>query len=331
MDCRLLSRNVQRSKLGLPMGLAAAALLAGAASARAGLVITPTFDSTITSDPNAAIIEAGINAAIARVEADISNNTTVTITFQEMGSGLGQSSTVHYIVPYSSYRSALVNNQTLSAQDTSAIASLPVQANNPVNGNANVNVNTALARALGIANYGGSDGTIGLKTSIMNLSRTGPQNGGFYDLQAVAAHEIDEVLGIGGPGSALPTTSSSVGVLDLFRYSANGVRSFTSSTSATAYFSINGGATNLAGFNQSGSGDYGDWVSSATKRVQDAFGSPGVDLNIGSAELTALDVVGYNLTPAGNTQEQGVPEPASLGLLGLGGLTLLARRRRAKA
>jgi hypothetical protein len=40
-------------------------------SARANLVIVPTFDSTINSDPNAAAIKAGINATIARVEADV--------------------------------------------------------------------------------------------------------------------------------------------------------------------------------------------------------------------------------------------------------------------
>jgi hypothetical protein len=160
----------------------------------------------------------------------------------------------------------------------------------------------------------------------MNLSRTGTQNTSFYDLQAVASHEIDEALGIGGAGSFIGANfgtgnplnypTGPVGSMDLFRYSGNGVRSYTTSTSATAYFSINGGATNLTNFNQAGGGsDYGDWKGGLTPQVQDAFGTPGVDINLGVNELTALDVVGYNLTAP-------VPEPGS-GTLLLGGLIVV--------
>src|SRR5579862_4436224 len=46
-------------------------IVATAASARAQLTITPTFDSSITSLSNAAAVEAGINAAIAQTEASI--------------------------------------------------------------------------------------------------------------------------------------------------------------------------------------------------------------------------------------------------------------------
>ena len=71
-------------------------------------------------------------------------------------------------------------------------------------------------------------------------------------------------------------------------------------------------------FNQSGGGsDYGDWATTATPQVQDAFGSPGVDLNLGPNELESFDVVGYNLVTEGSAVAS-VPEPSSLAaLLGL--------------
>lgn len=304
-------------------------VLAGGGATANALTIVPTFDSTITSDPNAATIEAGINNAIAQIDSYIANPVTDNITFVKGTSGLGESSTYYAGVGYSSYRGYLQNNQTLSASDSTAIASLPAGTTVPTNNNAStVNVSVSLLRALG--QFGaGDDSTITLNTSIMNLSRTGTQNSGFYDLESVALHEISETLGAGGIGSTLGQSSTAVGTLDLFRYNANGVRSYSTSTSENAYFSINGGATNIRGFNQSGGGaDYADWASGGTPHVQDAFGTPGAQLNLASAELTALDVVGYNLTAAGMAVE--VPEPTTVygGCLLLGGAGVVGIRKR---
>jgi hypothetical protein len=305
---------------------------AGCVSAHAGLLIVPTFDSSITGDPNAAVIEGSINSDIATIDSYIANNVTVNITFQESSSGLGGSSTFVYSPNYTQYYNALTGAQTISPYDAIAIASLPNQVNNPVTGDAGVATVGPLLRALGFSaspGVGTPDTTISLNTSIMNLSRTGPQNPSFYDLQAVTQHEIDEALGIGGTGSELGGgTTGPVGPLDLFRYGAPGVRSYAQGTGISSYFSINGGVTPLVSFNQAGNGsDYGDWAG-GTPRVQNAFGTPGSQPNLGSSELTALDVVGWNLTAAGMAVE-GVPEPSTVGLVvsGLLGAYFIRRRK----
>src|SRR5262249_54183506 len=158
-------------------------------------------------------------------------------------SGLGSSSTFFVSRNYTNVRSRLSSHAT-TADDMVALANLPGGAFNPVNGNMSVNLSTANARALGFSANpppGSPDGTISLNTSIMNLDRTSI-NPGKYDLFAVAAHEIDEVLGFGSALNNLnngdPTPTGAVWVLDLFRYDQNGNRSFDTGLSTQAYFSI---------------------------------------------------------------------------------------------
>jgi hypothetical protein len=302
---------------------------------RGQMVINPTYAANINSDPNATQIKAGIQAAIDRVKAVITNPITVNITFQEGAGSLGSSNTAFITVPYGpkttsgTYLNALSVKQVPSANDVIAAGFLANQANNPVNNNsAGVDVATPLARALGFSAAISSDSTITLDTTQMYFNRSTPV-AGKYDLQAVAAHEIDEALGSGGFGSNLPTTNSSVGVMDLFRYASAGVRSFQTGTNIAPYFSIDGGTTIQLHFNQLGTGDYGDWGNGAIPAqqagnsppaVQDAFGTPGVNVDLGPVERTALDVIGYNVSAVA------VPEPGTMALLG-GVLAAAAARR----
>jgi len=272
-----------------------ALLLINVAGPAHGLVIQATFDSSITSDPNAATIESTINAAIAVYEAKFSDPITVTIKFQEMTTGLGHSSWWYYEIPYRQFYTNLLADAK-SSNDSIALAHLPASANNPVTGTNTIRVKTANLRAIGISGMnsgleGGVDGIIGLNTAIMNLSRP-PANLSKYDLMAVAEHEINEVLGL---ASALPGVTPPLPE-DLFRYDSSGSRTFTTSGD-NARFSIDG-TTFLARFNQNSSGDYGDWWTAGahTPQVQDAFLTAGATPDLG-VEVTALDVIGYDPSP----------------------------------
>jgi hypothetical protein len=263
----------------------------------AGLIINPIFDSSITGDPNATAIMNGINAAIQVYEAHYSDPVTVNIVFQTMPSGLGMSATFGGNTSYSSFLNALTSDSR-TGNDPVALAHIPGGANNPVDGTASIRLTTANFRALGFnANPppGSPDSTISLNVSLMNLDRSSidPSK---YDLIAVASHEIDEALGTSsgaGGGTVRP--------VDLFRYSSGGTRNFTTAGD-DAYFSIDGGSTDLARYNQDPGGDYGDWWSAfggQTPQVQDAFATPGATPDLG-VEFTVLDVIGWNFVqPAG--------------------------------
>jgi hypothetical protein len=257
----------------------------------AGLIINPVWDSTITSDPNAATIMNTISNAILVYESKYSDNVTVTIKFQEMSGGLGQSSTFIGTVPYSSFYSALVADAK-TTNDVLALANIPGGSINPVDGTGFVRMTTANQRAIGIANNPGApDSTISVNMSIINITRTPPIDPNKYDLMAVVSHEIDEAL-----GSASGLTRANAAPVDLFRYTSGGLRSYTTSGD-DAWFSIDGGVTRPVRYNENAGGDYGDWWSigvAHTPRVQDAAGTPGATPNLG-IELTLLDVIGWDL------------------------------------
>jgi hypothetical protein len=266
-------------------------------TATTALTITPIFDSTITSDPNAAAIENAINTAIANIQSMFSDPITVTINFSEMSSGLGQSNVYYYTLSYSTFLAALKADATTS-DDATAIALLPSVSTNPVNSNSTINVKTANLRAVGIIGLnpptGQPDGFIMLNTSI--TSPGSPGTSGAYVLLPTVEHEIDEVLGL---GSSLPSPpGSTIFPQDLYRYDQSGARTFTTTSSAQAFFSINASA-DLAQFdNQNDGGDFGDWQSNplpsgVLSKVQDAFATPGTNPAL-SVELTALDVIGYD-------------------------------------
>jgi hypothetical protein len=332
----------------MKFGLICAGLwLATGAPASASLIINPTYDSSITGNANSAALQAMIAQTIGIYQSLYRDPITISILFrysttQPNGNALGantlaQSNYTVYSQGYNTYINALKADAT-TGNDATANANLPAASSFP-NNPTRIDVSSADGRAVGLSTPGamngsgavGSGGTFdGIVTlnsgQPFQLSRAGGIAANEYDIQQSTEHEIDEVLGLGSilPSTTDFTSNAAVRPEDLFRYSAPGTLSLTSSGSASSYFSINGGTTNLVAFNQNSGGDYGDWGANASPLVQLAFSSPGTqsDVSATSPEGIALDVIGYDLS---------VPEPASMVLLVSGLVLLAAARMRAVA
>jgi hypothetical protein len=118
-----------------------------------------------------------------------------------------------------------------------AIRRAALPATDPVTGTHSYTLTRAQDKALGLipGTNGTSDGTITLDSvaNTFDFNRADGITAGLYDVAGTIAHEISEVMGrsmnVGGTvtdsgGTAHPNTNN---LLDLYHYSASGVRSFT--------------------------------------------------------------------------------------------------------
>ena len=281
-------------------------------SSSAGLQIVPSFDNSITADSNAAAIQNAINQAITALQSQFSDPITVSIYFRyaptaadnvtPLASGtVAQSNYVIYTgITWARYVNALQTDASTS-NDFTALTNLPVNALST-----NVVISSANGRAVGFNTPGAMNatGNVGRGTydGIVTLNSnkafqfTRPTAAGAFDATRSLEHEIDEILGL---GSFAGPKQTDYRPQDIFSYASPGVRSV--ATTGSRYFSIDGGVTNVVGFNQDSDGDYGDWLSDfcpqTTPYVQNAFSCTGQysDVTATSPEAINLDVIGYNL------------------------------------
>lgn len=277
--------------------------------ATTGLTIQPTFDSSITGDPNAARIEATINRAISIYEALFTDPITIQIRFRYATalpdgtplSGFSLSLTVIYPVGWNFWINALRADAT-SSNDSVAIASLPA---NPLS--TGFIATSANGRALGLNTPPAmfADGTVGAggpydgivtlnSASLFQFSR--PTDANRIDAQRSVEQEIDNVMGfLYSAGNFTPD--------DLFSWLSPGNRN--KDLAARRYFSIDGGVTNIVDFNNNPNGPLAGWLSATCPQthpyVQNAFLCAGQysDISATSPEGINLDVIGYNLAQTG--------------------------------
>lgn len=212
---------------------------------------------------------------------------------------------------------------------------------------------TANAKALGLwaANNPDSDGTVTFNSSVNFGFDHSNVAAGTYDFLGIAEHEIGHALGFvsgvdgvdyvsnKGPGVGLDLNGPLAGlgtgdnlpvfsVIDMYRHStaANAISSTTLELApgGAAFFSIDGGVTNLALFSNgvyNGDGRQASHWKNNTPAVMKPAISNGTVQDISALDLRAFDVIGYQL----------VPEPSTFVLAFVAGVGLAVtgyRRRR---
>jgi hypothetical protein len=208
--------------------------------------INLVFDSSVSSAP-AGFVSA-IEYAVSVLDAAFTNPVTINIDVgwgEVSGTSLGAGD--------------LIAEGTSPIQQ-SAYATLP--GTDPTKGSG-VEITTAEAKAVGLLPGSGTDvdGYVGFdSTASWSFSPTATPMQNAYDFIAVAEHEITEVLG-------RIAISGGYSVIDLFRFSAPGVRELKPSahgSNTSGYFSIDNGAHNLGTWNNvTSNGDLGDWYPSS--------------------------------------------------------------------
>ncbi len=263
--------------------------------------INIVYDSSTKTAP--AGFFTAVQAAVNFWDATITNPITLTMQFgygevqgQKIGgNALAENIEEGYYFNYSDVVAGLTST-AFSAADHTSVASLP--ATDPTNGG-QFFVTAAEADVLGLApNPNFTVGYVGISSSFpFTYDPNNRAVSGDFDAIGALEHEISEVLGrIGTIGTFQFSGANVFDPIDLFRYSAPGVRDLTPGPGS---FSIDG-QNLLQPFNDpNNGGDVADWLPSIQG---DSFGDgyPGVEGVVTPVDLEVMDVLGYDI--AGTTQ-----------------------------
>jgi hypothetical protein len=313
------------------------------------LVIDATFDSSVTSDPNAAGIEAQVNTAIQTIDGlygtPITMNVLISTDIASLGFGtqvVGLSANPSIGLPYATYVQQLT--AISKADPGNTVLATALQHIGSGNGalqyqgtNKQVAITYANAAALGLAPVHYLADNVTLVPGAPQYDATLYFNSTYFSANAtpspalqpmgvtLAEHELNHALGAadsfaqGGPND--PTAAQYNGAIDLYRYSSPGTPGFDIFGPPT-YFSIDGGVTNIAPLTDDGHFD------NSVCLIQSAGICNTTELyTTASPEYTELLAFGYDPIGVG-----AVPEPSTwaMMILGFAGIGFMAYRRKSK-
>jgi len=332
-----------------PRSLLLAFALAGLAATSANaFTITPIWDASVTNSGIGPTIQAAFTQAAQFFQSTYTDpiNVNIVVDWGSVGpfTGFPVSGGASYAnyntgYAYNTVYTALTNDAK-SAADLTSINTGTVALNNPTP-LATFMLPTAQAKALNMAySYASSiwapyTGFNGATNNVDGWVTFGSNTNNWFfnpanlasnkdDFIGTAEHEISEVLGrVCNLGNTNFYQNSMV--YDLFRYSGSGARNFTTNyTGNSVYFSIDNGTNNLSFFNGNGgtNGDLADWAVHNPADAYDWTGPAGVTNVISQADITALDVIGYDIN---------VPEPSPTNLLATALFTIATFRLRRRA
>ncbi len=285
------------------------------------LQIDLIWDSSVGGAP-AGFTTAIIDAAQFYVNNFTSSNGNAVELFIDVGYGeiagtslssgaLGESESNGYLTNYATVTSALAKDGfTFTASNEPTTSQFFIT--------------SAQAKTLGLISgtSGGSnsvDGYIGFGSGYswntyanLNGSNSGTASNQ-YDLQAVAQHELSEIMGRIGMEGAIEVGKPTYTILDLFNFAGPGTLEL---SGKGGYFSTNDGTTNMGVFNDASAhgGDIADWASYSSPTQSgtlptgsaknasdsyDAFLANGDNGVVTTDDLLVDAALGYKFTAAG--------------------------------
>ncbi len=252
--------------------------------------------NTLTNAP--AAFFSAVNYVVNAFDSLFTNNVTVNVqigygTFPLDNSivpALGESEQNHVTaIGYTQVVQHLLNE--------AAPGSGTLSASSPISGV--LIMGSAQEKALGLLGASSSlDGWVGIASDATLMQQTGgswsfsptavPGPNQYY-LVGVLEHEITEVMG----RSSYLDQPGQYGVMDLYRFAAPGVHQ--TGTGNPAYFSLDGGITNLGTFNNSqlAAGDLGDWAANVgADAFLNALPTGQID-GLSTADITLMQALGW--------------------------------------